>query len=42
MVTTRQALEDEENEEMEILSSNHVSVEEVEEDEEVPQREDAQ
>ena len=30
------------NEEMEIISSNHVSVEEVEENKEVPQLEDAQ
>ena len=29
VVTTRQAVENERNEEMEILSSNHVSVEEV-------------
>ena len=42
VVTTRQAFEDEGNEEREIFSSNHVSVEEVEEDEEVPQLEDAQ
>ena len=42
VVTTRQAFEDEKNEEMEILSSNHVSVEEVGEDKEVPQLEDAQ
>ena len=42
VVTTRQAFEDEGNEEMEIFSSNHVFVEEVEEDEEVPQLEDAQ
>ena len=32
VVTTRQAFEDEKNEEMEILSSNHISIEEVEED----------
>ena len=41
VVTTRQALKDEWNEEMEIISSNHVSIEEVEEDKEVPQLEDA-
>ena len=42
VVTTRQAFEDKGNEEIEILSSNHIFVEEVEEDEEVPQLEDAQ
>ena len=41
VVTTRQTFEDEGNEEMEIISSNHVSIEEVEEDKEVPQLEDA-
>ena len=39
VVITKQALEDEGNEEIEILSSNHVSIEEVDE---VPQLEDAQ
>ena len=42
MVTTRQAFEDKRNKEMEIILSNHVSVEKVEKDEEVPQLEDAQ
>ena len=42
VVTTRQALEDEGNEKIEILSFNHVFVKEIEEDKEVPQLEDAQ
>ena len=41
VVTTRQAFEDEGNEEIEIISSNHVSAEEVEEDEKAPKLEDA-
>ena len=42
MIITRQAFEDEGNKEKEIISSNHVSVEEVEKDEEIPQLENAQ
>ena len=39
IVTTRQALEDRGNEEMEVLSSNHIF---VEKEKEVPQLKDAQ